>query len=318
MRLRRSSPSGPGYGRRRRGRGVTFLDERGEPVTDPEIVARLRALVIPPAWKDVWISTDPRGHIQATGTDAAGRRQYLYHPQWRVERDAEKHEHVLDVASRLPALRRRINSDLGGRGLGRARVLAAVAALLDSGAFRVGGDEYAGGDDPSYGVATLRPEHVRGRKGRVVLEFPAKGGVEQVCEVFDERVCDVLRDLRKRRRGSERLFAYWNGRRWHDVRSDEVNEYLREASAADMTAKDLRTWHATLLAAAKLAELGPQTSVTRRKRAVAEVMREVAELLGNTPAVAKASYVDPRVVDLFHDGRVATGSTERAVRALLS
>lgn len=314
MRLRRSDVSKPGYGRRR----TSFVDEQGRKITDPETVRRLRDLVIPPAWKDVWISPDPRGHIQATGVDAAGRKQYLYHPQWRVARDAEKHEHVLDVAARLPALRRRINTDLGGRGLTRERVLAAIAALLDLGAFRVGGDEYAGGDDPTYGVSTLRPEHVHGRKGCIVLEFPAKGGVEQACEVTDERVCEVLRALRRRRKGSERLFAYWKGNGWHDVRSDEVNDYLREASGIDMTAKDFRTWHATVLAAAKLAGEGPQGSPTRRKRTVAAVMREVAELLGNTPAVAKASYVDPRVVDLYHDGQVVDAPTEKAVRDLLS
>jgi DNA topoisomerase I len=318
VRLRRSDLSKPGYARRRRGRGVVFLDERGERITDPETVQRVRDLVIPPAWRDVWICPDPRGHIQATGIDAAGRKQYLYHPRWRVARDAEKHEHVLDVAARLPALRRRINADLDERGLGRSRVLAAIAALLDLGALRVGGDEYAGGDDPTYGVSTLRPEHVRGRNGCLVLEFPAKGGVEQACEVTDERVCAVLRALRRRRRGSERLFAYWQGRGWHDVRSDEVNDYLREASGVEMTAKDLRTWHATLMAAAKLAAEGPRGSQARRKRTVAAVMREVADLLGNTPAVAKASYVDPRVVDLYHDGEVATAPTERAVRELLS
>lgn len=318
MRLRRSDVSKPGYGRRRRGRGVTFLDERGQKITDAETLQRLRDLVIPPAWTDVWISPDPRGHIQATGVDAAGRKQYLYHPQWREARDAAKHEHVLDVAAHLPKLRRRVNADLNGRGLGRQRVLAAVAALLDMGAFRVGGDEYAGGDDPTYGVSTLRPDHVRGRKGCVVLEFAAKGGVEQACEVTDERVCQVLRALRRRRRGSERLFAYWQGRGWCDVRSDEVNEYLREASGTDMTAKDFRTWHATVLAAAKLAGEGPGGSATRRKRTVAAVMREVAELLGNTPAVARASYVDPRVVDLYHDGQVVSAPTESAVRKLLS
>ncbi|MDQ7904208.1 DNA topoisomerase IB [Phytohabitans sp. ZYX-F-186] len=318
MRLRRSDLTTAGYGRRRRGRGISYVDERGAKITDPETLRRLRELVIPPAWSDVWISPDPLGHIQATGIDAAGRKQYLYHPQWRADRDAEKHEHVLDVAARLPALRRQVNADLGRRGLGRERVLAAIAALLDSGAFRVGGDEYANGDDPTYGVATLRPEHVRGRKGGVVLEFPAKGGVEQACEVTDARVCEVLRALHRRRKGSDRLFGYWDGRGWHDMRSDDVNEYLRAASGTDMTAKDLRTWHATLLAAWSLAGEGPQGSATRRKRAVAAVMREVAELLGNTPAVAKASYVDPRVVDLYHDGRVAAAPSEKAVRDLLS
>jgi DNA topoisomerase IB len=314
MRLRRSNPSAPGYGRRRRGRGVIFLDLDGRPITDPEELARLRGLVIPPAWTDVWICPDPRGHIQATGVDAAGRRQYLYHAIWRTKRDEAKFDRVLEVAARLPRLRKRIAADLAGRGMTRARVLAAVAKLLDSGAFRIGGDEYAAGDEPSYGVSTLRPEHVRLRRDCVVFEYVAKGGLERVQTVADPDVCALLRVLRKRRGGTDRLFAYWDGagRQWREVRSDEVNEYLREASGGEMTAKDFRTWHATVLAAVELAGAGPQRTATARKRTVARVMREVAGQLGNTPAVAKASYVDPRVVDLFHDGVVVRVPAGRA------
>jgi DNA topoisomerase IB len=331
MRLRRSNPSRPGLGRRRRGRGVTFLDLDGRPITDRDEVARLRALAIPPAWQDVWICPDPRGHIQATGVDAAGRRQYLYHPVWRTKRDAAKFDHVLEVAARLPVLRRRVEADLSGRGMNRERVLAAVARLLDSGAFRIGGEEYAAGDEPSYGVATLRPEHVTAQRGCVVFEYVAKGGIERVQTVADPVVCALLRELRRRRRDAERLFGYWDGaaRQWRDVRSDDVNGYLREASGADMTAKDFRTWHATVLAAIELAAAGPQRSPTARRRTVSRVMREVAGQLGNTPAVARASYVDPRVVDLFHDGVVAEveavgngepdrRSAERAVLKLLA
>jgi DNA topoisomerase IB len=307
MRLRRSNPGGPGYGRRRRGRGFVYLDESGQPITDRAELDRIRGLAIPPAWTDVWICPHPRGHVQATGTDAAGRRQYLYHPVWRAKRDAAKFDHVLEVAVRLPRLRRRVDEDLDGRGLNRPRVLAAVAKLLDSGAFRIGGDQYATGDEPSYGVATLRPEHVRAARGCVVVEYVAKGGLDRVQTVADPDVCDLVRALRRRRNGADRLFAYWDAdaRQWRDVRSDEVNQYLREASGTDMTAKDFRTWHATVLAAAELAAAGPQRSPTARKRTVARVMREVAEQLGNTPAVARASYVDPRVVDLFHDGVLA-------------
>jgi DNA topoisomerase IB len=305
MRLRRSNPAGPGYGRRRRGRGVTYHDEAGHPITGADEMARLRALVIPPAWRDVWICPDPRGHIQATGVDAAGRKQYLYHPVWRAKRDAAKFDHVLEVATRLPRLRKRVRTDLAGRGLNRDRVLATVTRLLDSGAFRVGADEYAAGDEPSYGLATLRPEHVRARSGCVIVEYVAKGGLERMEMVSDAQVCAILRDLRRRRRSADRLFGYWDGRQWRDVRSDDVNDYLREASGADMTSKDFRTWHATVLAATELAAAGPQRSPTARRKAVARVMREVAEQLGNTPAVTRASYVDHRVVDLFHDGVVA-------------
>lgn len=324
MRLRRSDPNGPGYRRRRRGRGFSFLDGDGRPLTDPRQLARLRSLAIPPAWRDVWVCPDPDGHIQATGIDAAGRKQYLYHPLWRARRDEAKFDHILDVAARLPALRRRVAADLRRRGLTRERVLAAAVRLLDLGVFRVGCDEYAAGEDPTFGVATLRPEHVRARRGAVVLAFPAKGGVELVRRVEDPGVCAVLRDLRRRRRTADRLFAYWAERQWRDVHSDDINAYLREASGGQMTAKDFRTWHGTVLAAARLAETGTQPTAGRCRRAVASVMREVAELLGNTPAVARKSYVDPRVVELFHDGvtadiprRASRAALERAVLDLL-
>ncbi|QOC92680.1 DNA topoisomerase IB [Micromonospora craniellae] len=321
MRLRRSDPGRPGYGRRRRGPGWSFLDPHGEPVRDPDELARLRALVIPPAWRQVWISPHPTGHIQAIGIDAAGRKQYLYHPLWRQRQDEAKFDHVLEVARRLPVLRERVGHDLTGRGLRRERVLATVTRLLDMGTFRVGSDQYAVGDDPTFGVATLRPEHARARQGCVVFEFPAKGGIAQVRQVSDPELCRVLTHLRRRRREAERLFGYWDGRQWRDVRADEVNDYLRDASGGEMTAKDFRTWHATVRAATELAVLGPPRSVTARRRAVAGVMRGVAELLGNTPTVARTSYVDPRVVDLFHDGVVVpvTRDTDReqAERAVL-
>ncbi|MGQ5263727.1 DNA topoisomerase IB [Micromonospora sp. ZYX-F-536] len=305
MRLRRSDPGRPGYGRRRRGKGWLYLDPSGAPVKDPEVLTRLRELVIPPAWQDVWISPYPNGHIQATGVDAAGRKQYLYHPLWREKQDEAKFDHVLEVARRLPVLRQRVGHDLNGRGLGRDRVLATVARLLDMGMFRVGSDQYAAGDEPTFGVSTLRPEHARTRGGCVIFEFPAKGGIEQVRRIEDPELCQVLTNLRRRRRKADRLFGYWDGREWRDVRSDEVNGYLRDASGGEMTAKDFRTWHATVLAATELATVGPARSMTARRRAVVAVMREVAELLGNTPTVARTSYVDPRVVDLYHDGVVA-------------
>ncbi|MGW4502946.1 DNA topoisomerase IB [Micromonospora sp. NPDC004336] len=321
MRLRRSDPGRPGYGRRRRGKGWLFLDPAGEPVRDPDELGRLRELVIPPAWRDVWICPHPNGHIQATGVDAAGRKQYLYHPEWRRKRDEAKFDHVLEVARRLPVLRDRVGRDLASRGLNRDRVLATVTRLLDMGMFRVGNDQYAVGDDATFGVSTLRPEHARSRGGCVVFEFPAKGGIEQVRRIEDPELCRVLTNLRRRRRAADRLFGYWAGGDWRDVRSDEVNDYLRDASGGEMTAKDFRTWHATVLAATQLATTGSPRSATARKRAVAAVMREVAELLGNTPTVARTSYVDPRVVDLYHDGVVVPvdgrASREQAERVVL-
>jgi DNA topoisomerase-1 len=321
MRLRRSDLTKPGFGRRRSGKGFTYLDTEGKPLKDDQAVARIRELVIPPAWTDVWISTDPRGHIQATGVDDAGRKQYVYHPQWRAARDEKKFDHALEVAERLPEIRSRLCTDLSGRGLTRDRVLAAITRLLDMGMFRVGSDQYAQREeDPSFGLSTLRPEHVRTGRGCVVLEFVGKSGKEHANPVEDGEVCQVLRDLRKRRKGEERLFAYWDGkeRRWREIRADDVNEYLREISGHEMTAKVFRTWHGTVKAAGELAQAGPQETETARKKAVSHAMKEVAELLGNTPAVARSSYVDPRVVEAYEKGETVDEPTEEAVVDLLT
>jgi DNA topoisomerase IB len=324
MRLRRSRLDRPGYGRRRSGRGFRYVDTDGRTtLQDADAVARAKALVIPPAWTDVWISTDPHGHIQATGQDAAGRKQYVYHPQWRTARDEKKFDHALEVAESLPEIRSRLCTDLSGRGLTRARVLAAVVRLLDMGMFRVGSDQYARRDeDPSYGLSTLLPEHVRVRGDCVMLEFTGKSGVEHVHPVEDGEVCQVLKDLKRRRRGEQRLFAYWEPgtRRWREIRADDVNAYLREISGEDMTAKDFRTWHGTVKAAEELAAAGPQETKTGRRKAVSRAMKEVAGLLGNTPAVARSSYVDPRVVEEYERGRTVDPAepAEKAVLNLLT
>ncbi len=322
VRLRRSKLTGPGLSRRRSGKGFTYLDAEGTRITDAETIERIKGLVIPPAWEQVWISPEPRGHIQATGTDAAGRKQYLYHPDWRTARDAEKFDRVLEVAGRLPAVRRRLRDDLTtGRGLSRERVLAAIAGLLDLGMFRIGGDEYAAREeDPSFGLSTLRPSHLRTRGGCVLLSFPGKSGVEHSGTVDDGEICAVLTDLKRRRRGADRLFAYWDGhaRRWREVDAGAVNDYLKEVSGGGMTAKDFRTWHGTVKAATELAEAGPQPTATGRRKVVSHAMREVADLLGNTRAVARASYVDPRVIERYEDGETIERDTEQAVRDLLA
>jgi DNA topoisomerase IB len=316
MRLRRSDVSRPGYGRRRSGRGFRYVDEHGKPLHDTEALDRIKALVIPPAWEDVWISPHPRGHIQATGRDAAGRKQYMYHQAWRTRRDEQKFDHALEVGERLPELRQRLCTDLTGRGLTRERVLAAMVRLLDLGMLRVGGDESAQRpEDPSFGLSTLRPEHVRGRGGCVVLEFTGKSGIPHAVTVGDGEVCQVLRDLKRRRHKEDRLFAFWSGRRWHEVHADDVNGYLRDDQ---MTAKDFRTWHGTVQAAGSLAEAGPQPTKQARKKAVASAMRDVAQKLGNTPAVARSAYVDPRVVQKFERGEVAGNGGEKAVLELLA
>ena len=321
-RLRRSNPARPGLTRRRAGRGWVVLDAAGQRVADTEVLARVRALTIPPAWKDVWICPDPHGHIQAVGTDAAGRRQYRYHDVWREHRDRAKHERVLAVGERLPAMRRRWKRDLDRPELDRQRVLAAAARLLDLGLFRVGGEEYAE-ENSTYGLATLRRDHVRVRQGRLVFDYTAKAGIRRQEIVDDPAVADVVAALRRRRDDpNPELFAYRSGGGWSDVKSTTVNEYLREVSGLDMSAKDFRTWHATVLMAAVLARHIPvPRSQTARNKAVRAGYVEVSEALGNTPAVCKASYVDPRVVDLFHDGTVielpVRKRSDEALRAAL-
>ncbi|GIF03947.1 DNA topoisomerase IB [Actinoplanes siamensis] len=320
-RLRRSVLTKPGLTRRRSGRGFRYLDTDGAPVKDAETLERIKSLVIPPAWKDVWICPDPRGHIQVTGIDAAGRKQYRYHQDWRTARDEEKFDRVREIAGRLPRMRDRLCEDLtAGRGLTRERVLAAIVRLLDLGMFRIGGDGYASREeDPSYGLSTLRPEHVRQVKGELMLKFPGKSGVEHSRVVEDGEVAEVLSTLRRRRKGQDRLFAYWNpaGKCWQEIRADAVNDYLREISGAPMTAKDFRTWHGTVTAATELAEAGPQPTKTKRRKVVARAMREVADKLGNTPAVARASYVDPRLLEKYEDGEAPERGDEREVRKLL-
>ncbi|GAA5188801.1 DNA topoisomerase IB [Rugosimonospora acidiphila] len=311
MRLRRSAPDGPGYRRRRRGSGFSYVDQHDRPLTDPAELDRCRALVIPPAWRDVWICPDPAGHIQAVGTDAAGRRQYLYHPHWRLRRDRRKFDRVLAVAARLPRLRRRVRADLADRELTRRRALALAARLIDLGLFRVGGDEYADGEDATYGVATLEAGHVTLNGDTAHFRYRAKGGIPREITITDPRVSATIRALRRYRQRNQRLLAYRSGSRWAEIRSGDVNEYLRAASGGEMTAKDLRTWHATVLAASALARLGLPSSPTGARRTVARVMREVSAELGNTPAVLRASYVDPRVVDLFHRGTTIEPSRSR-------
>jgi DNA topoisomerase IB len=304
-RLRRSNPAAPGLTRRRAGRGWVVLDARGQRVTDAEVLGRVRSLAIPPAWRDVWICPDPHGHVQAVGTDAAGRRQYRYHDVWRQHRDRAKHERVLEVGERLPVMRRRWRRDLARPELDRRRVLAAAARLLDQGLFRVGGEEYAE-ENSTYGLATLRRDHVRVRAGRLVFDYTAKAGARRLEVVDDPAVAAVVTALRRRRDDpNPELFAYRSGGTWSDVKSSTVNDYLREVSGLEMSAKDFRTWHATVLMAAVLGRSNPvPRSRTARNKLVRAGYVEVSEALGNTPAVCKSSYVDPRVVDLFHDGTV--------------
>jgi DNA topoisomerase I len=310
---------GPGWRRRRAGRGFAYYDEDGALIKD-ERLERLRSLAIPPAWKDVWICPWPNGHIQATGVDAAGRRQYRYHDQWRARRDAEKHERVLEIAHQLPDVRDAVVDAIHGEGLTRERVLATAVRLLDLGAFRVGSEQYAE-DNGTYGLATLRREHVRVRGEQVFFSYTAKGGIERELELTDKPTADVVRELLKRPDQGEELLGYWvddpagQGRTWHDVTSTEVNAYLKEISDAEITAKDFRTWNATVLMAATLAQTPQPPTRTARKRVLKDAYERVSETLGNTPAVCKASYVDPRVVDRFEHGDTVAEALHEAAGA---
>ena len=336
-RLRRSNPAKPGIKRLPRGRGFTYVDLDGTTVTDPVVRARIADLVIPPAWRDVWISPYPNGHIQAIGIDAAGRKQYLYHADWRARRDALKHDHVLELGRRLPAARAQVAEDLAGSGLTRRRVLATAARMLDLGFFRVGGERYAEANG-SYGLATIRREHVHvQRGGLVVFDYPAKSGRQRVQQLTEPAVVEVVRALLRRRGGGEELLAYYADRQWRDIRSHDINDYLREIVGAEVSAKDFRTWHGTVLAAIALAVVEPQgMSPSGRKAAVARAVREVSEYLGNTPAVCRRSYIDSRVIDHFESGETISnvlpllgeeadagmlasiGAAERATLQLLS
>ena len=301
-RLRRVTCDDPGYTRRRAGRGFTYVDASGARVTDAEVLARIRALAIPPAWTDVWICTDERGHLQAVGTDAAGRRQYLYHPVWRQRRDREKFDHMLVFAAALPRIRRVCAKRLAHTSLDRDRVLACAVRLLDLGFFRIGTEGYAE-QHQHYGLATIRKKHVTVDGDVVTFDYVAKGGKRRVQSVVDPAVHDVVSRLKRRRAGGHELLAYKVDGRWQDVKSVDINDFIKEISGDDFTAKDFRTWSATVLAAVSLAVAAEAaTSKTGRKRAAAWAMKEVAHYLGNTPAVCRSSYVDPRVVDRFQAG----------------
>src|ERR1700761_8997503 len=285
--LAKADLTSPGIQRRRSGRGFRYLDPDGKPLNADDR-ARVKALVIPPAWEDVWISPDPHGHIQASGTDAAGRRQYQYHQLWREQRDAAKFDRVMEFGRVLPKVRKVVERHLAGDGLTRERVLAAAVRLIDLGFFRPGGEEYAA-ENGHYGLATIRREHVTAGRSELTFEYIGKSGKEREQAVADEQVCTVVRSLKRRRTGAniDDLLVYRSGPRWHNVSAADINDYLREVSGGGFTAKDFRTWHATVLAAVGLAvsetaAAGPESA---RKRAVARVVKEVSGYLGNTPAV---------------------------------
>ena len=309
----------PGYTRRPKGDAWVFLDVEGLPLADEEEVARCERLAVPPAWSDVWICRYPNGHIQAFGRDLAGRGQYLYHEQWQVRRARRKHDHVLDVGRRLPAARRRVARELELPGMPRDKVLALAFRLLDLAYFRAGGEIYAKQNN-SYGLATIRKEHARVRRdGSVHFHYPAKSGQVRDVIVDDPVVAELVTTLKRRRGSGARLArreADATGSAvWHDVTNADVQAGIKERLGDDATPKDFRTWHATVLAARALADAGTAPASERaRRRVVTGIVKDVAEELGNTPAVARSSYIDPRLFDLWERGETI-GSTRSQTRA---
>jgi DNA topoisomerase I len=301
-RLRRTFPDQPGWTRRRSGKGFVYRDQHGNPL-DADQVQRCKDLVIPPAWKDVWITPYPNGHLQAVGTDDAGRRQYLYHPQWRASRDAAKFDRILDFGKALSKARERVLTDIGAEGMSQERACAVAVRLLDLGYFRIGNDVYTD-TNGSFGLTTLLREHVSRRGSALRFRFVGKSGIEHDIDIDDTSAIEALDVMRRRRGGGDRLLAWKDGRRWRDLSSSEVNDYIRGCFGIEATAKDFRTWHATVIAAATLAETDePGQTKASRKRAVSAAMKEVSEFLGNTPTLARTAYVDPRVVEAYERGR---------------
>jgi DNA topoisomerase I len=288
-----------------------YLDDHQNRIEDPVAVEHIRGLAIPPAWADVWICPDPMGHLQATGVDAAGRKQYLYHPKWREHRDREKFERMLEFGRRLPNLRRRLAKEIDGDELTRRRVLAGAVRLLDVGVFRVGSEAYAD-EDGGLGLATIEQQHVVVHENSIEFDYLAKGGIRRRQVITDPVCYGLIRTLRRRRGGGSQLLAYRQRRRWHDVRSSDINEYLKEALGGEFSAKDFRTWNATVMSAVAVAIDGRDaSSKAARKRVIDEAVRGVAELLGNTRAVARRAYIDPRVFDRYLSGWTIAAELER-------
>jgi DNA topoisomerase-1 len=303
-RLRTVSTSDPGWSRVHHGRGYRYLDVDGSPLGAAE-VERVKALVIPPAWRDVWISPHPNAHLQAVGTDEAGRRQYLYHPVWRSKRDEAKFDRVVEMAAKLPDVRVQLRGALAGSEVTRETALAAAVRLVDLGCFRLGSDAYTE-QNGSYGLTTLERRHVRRAGDARVFSFTGKSGVDHEICLTDPELCRVVDTMTKRRKADDRLLCLKEGRRWVPLEAAEVNERIRELFGLDVTAKDFRTWHATVHVAKELGNRSLQPKPPRTRTARNKVVRDAvvgaSELLGNTPSVCRSSYVDPRVIDLYEDG----------------
>ena len=306
----------PGIRRVRHGRGFRYIDARGRPVKARADLDRIARLVIPPAWKDVWICPHPRGHIQACGRDARGRKQYRYHSGWRQFRDEAKYDQMLSFATALPLLRRQIAKDLSVAGLPRRKVVAAVVQLLEKTLIRVGNDEYAR-DNQSYGLTTMRNRHVRVSKSTVRSTFKGKGGKSHDVAFNDARLARIVR--RCQDLPGHELFGYVDDEgHVQDIGSADVNDYLREVTGRDFTAKSFRTWAATVLAACAFQEMPASQSAAHAKRNIVKAVEAVSGVLGNTPAICRKSYIHPSIVDAYLDGSLPRTRRARRLKEVSS
>ena len=313
------SDAAPGIRRRRQGKDFRYVRADGRPVRDPRTLERIRALAIPPAWSDTWICERDDGHVQATGRDARGRKQYRYHARWRELRDDTKYGRMIPFARRLPRIRRRVARDLARPGLPREKVLATLVRLLEATCMRIGNQEYAR-ENASYGLSTLRERQVQVRGASLRFRFRGKSGVQHALELTDRRLAAIVRRMQDL--PGEELFGYVDeAGETRRIESADVNEYLREISGAGFTSKDFRTWAGTVLAARALRTLGPFASQAEARRNVAQAIEAVAKALGNTTAVCRKCYVHPAIIGTYLEGRLADfmqgRNQESAVRALL-
>jgi DNA topoisomerase-1 len=307
--LRYADVSTPGIERRRAGRGWSYRDPSGETIRDADVLDRIKALVIPPAWSDVWINRHPRGHVQATGLDARGRKQYRYHEKWRATRDETKFAGLIEFAEVLPAVRERVDADLALRGLPRDKTFATVVRLLDESLIRIGNIAYAR-ENKSFGLTTLQNNQAEVKGSSVHFAFRGKSGVFHEVDVRDRRVARIVRRMQDL--PGQHLFQYLDeAGDPHSIDSDNVNAYLGEASGTEITAKDFRTWAGTVLAARGLRHEGPFETEAACKAAVVAAVDEVAARLGNTRAVCRAAYIHPAILDGCVAGTLCTFSAPR-------
>ncbi len=312
--LRYVSDERPGYTRRRAGKGFAYYDTRSDRITEPRTLYRIKALVIPPAWTEVWICPNPRGHIQVTGRDARGRKQYKYHPEWQEARDKEKFTRTLAFARALPAIRKAVARDIGGRKLDRRTVLATVVRLLEMTLIRVGNRSYAR-DNKSYGLTTFRNRHVEVHGTSAEFDFVGKSGKRHVVELTDRRATRIIKQLQEL--PGQELFQYLDedGER-RSVNSADVNKYLHEIAGEDFTAKDFRTWAGTVLAAWALSEFEKIDSQAVARRNITAAVKTVASRLGNTPAVCRSSYIHPEILNSYLDGSLIENLTREIKKTL--